>query len=137
MWTGENMRVGVTGGRDFADSIIVTAALEGLPHDAVLVHGAARGADQLCAERWESLGRVTDPHPANWGRRCDANCHHKPRTRPDGQRYCPVAGVLRNQEMLDSGLDLLLVFPGGKGTADMKRRAERVGIRIIDLSETE
>jgi hypothetical protein len=32
--------------------------------------------------------------------------------------------------------DVVLAFPGGKGTADMVRRAERAGIRVIRASSS-
>lgn len=107
------MRVGVTGGRDYADRRTVARVLEALRPDVVLVHGAATGADSLCAEWWSSDGRVTEPHPADW------------------TKYGRAAGAIRNQVMVDSGLDVLIAFPGGRGTADMVRRASRAGVKVI------
>lgn len=127
------MRIGVTGGRDFAGHQLVMHALRQMPADAVLVHGAAPGADTLAAEWWGDIqGRPTDPHPADWPGPCRATCapnHRRPRG--DGT-YCPAAGVYRNQEMLDSGLDLLIAFPGGTGTADMVRRSRDAGVKVLD-----
>jgi len=34
----------------------------------------------------------------------------------------------RNQEMLDSGIDLVVAFPDGRGTADMLRRVQLAGV---------
>lgn len=111
---GNNVtRFAVTGGRDYADWAVIKAALEEAPSTAVLVHGAARGADSLAAALWESFGRPTEAHPADW------------------DRHGKAAGPLRNQEMVDSGIDLLIAFPGGRGTADMRRRAEAAGVRVI------
>ena len=46
---------------------------------------------------------------------------------PNGYR----AGPIRNQEMLDKGKpDLVIAFPGGKGTADMVGRALRTGVFV-------
>lgn len=113
--TEQATRIGVTGGRDFADFNLVVHALRQMPPDAVLVHGAARGADRLCAEWWGDIQeRRVEAHPADW------------------QRHGKAAGVLRNQEMLDSGLDLLVAFPGGRGTADMVRRAKAAGVPVLD-----
>ena len=40
-----------------------------------------------------------------------------------------AAGHIRNQQMLDEGRPHLVVaFPGGRGTADMVRRARAAGI---------
>jgi len=33
--------------------------------------------------------------------------------------------------MLDSGINLLVAFPGGKGTADMIARCQKAGIPIL------
>jgi predicted Rossmann-fold nucleotide-binding protein len=41
-----------------------------------------------------------------------------------------MAGHYRNQEMADTGADLCIAFPGGRGTADMVRRAAAAGIEI-------
>lgn len=128
-----SLRIAVTGGRDFASWTAVQHALRQLPTDAVLVHGAAPGADSLAAEWWGDIHqRACEPHPADWAGPCRDTCkpNHR-RTRPDGSTYCPAAGVYRNQEMVDSGLDLLVAFPGGTGTADMRRRCEAAGVRVI------
>lgn len=115
------MRVLVCGGRDFTDYHAVRQVLDDLwEHEAgrhlVVIHGAARGADKL-AQRWAQL---LWPHegeemafPADW------------------KRYGKGAGVIRNQQMLDEGKpDLVIAFPGGKGTADLVRRAEVFGIPV-------
>lgn len=126
-------RIGVTGGRDFDDFNLVVHTLCQMPRDAVLVHGVASGADNLCAEWWAEIQeREVDPHPAAWDAPCRPSCkpgHRRPRR---GGTYCPAAGNYRNQEMVDSGLDLLIAFPGGSGTADMIRRARTAGVRVLD-----
>jgi len=120
------MRIGVTGGRDFGDWNLVANTVHALPC-GVLVHGNAPGADYLCAKWWtRMMGREDEPHPADWERDCDERCTHPPR-----RGRCPAAGPIRNQEMVDSGLDLLVAFPGGRGTADMVRRAKAAGIPIM------
>lgn len=106
-------RVLVCGGRDFADVAAVKFHLESLPQDAVLVHGAAPGADRLAAHHWHiTLGRKADPHPADW------------------HRYGRAAGPIRNQEMLDSGIDLVIAFPGGIGTKHMVSIARKAGVPV-------
>lgn len=32
-----------------------------------------------------------------------------------------------------AGLDLLLAFPGGRGTADMVRRCEKAGVEVVQV----
>lgn len=112
------MRVLVTGGRDFVDRDAVVAALRALPADAVLVHGSARGADALAAHWWGIVqGRSVEAYPAEW------------------DRHGKAAGVIRNQQMLDTGIDLLVAFPGGRGTADMVRRARTAGVPVQHAGE--
>lgn len=81
-----------------------------------IIHGAARGADTL-GELWGlKHGKNLEPYPADWG------------------RFGLSAGPRRNQEMLTKGKpDLVVAFPGGKGTADMVRRSRRAGVRVIEV----
>ncbi len=54
--------------------------------------------------------------------------------RPDWHQYGRKAGPVRNQRMLDEGRpDLVVAFPGGRGTADMVRRAKRAGVEVIEV----
>lgn len=51
--------------------------------------------------------------------------------RADWKTHGKAAGPIRNQRMIDEGKpDLVLAFPGGRGTADMIRRAEAAGIPV-------
>lgn len=108
-------RVAVTGGRNYANSETTQRALALLSPDVTLVCGAATGADALCAELWESLGRPVERHPADW------------------DRLGRAAGPVRNQQMIDSGVGLLIAFPGGRGTADMIRRAHKSGVPVAEF----
>lgn len=80
---------------------------------ACIIHGAYRGADSL-ADYWARENRIEPvPFPADWKSR--------------GSR----AGPDRNQRMINEGRpDLVVAFPGGKGTADMIRCARAAGIPI-------
>lgn len=49
----------------------------------------------------------------------------------DWKTHGKAAGPIRNREMLASGIDLVIAFPGGRGTADCVRQAEERGIRVI------
>ena len=117
------LRVLVCGGREYSDYGRVCAVLDEInaatPIRAI-IHGNARGAD-LLAHSW-ALGRKVGGWacPANWSR--------------DGKR----AGPLRNQRMLGHSPDLVVAFPGGKGTADMVKRAALAGVtvKIIDAVGT-
>ena len=110
------MRVLVCGGRDYADRDAVFAALDHLAHRrgvAVVIHGAARGADTLAAD-WATARNVPAlPFPADW------------------KRAGKAAGHIRNQRMLDEGRpDGVVAFPGGTGTADMIRRSKAAGLKV-------
>ena len=107
------MRVVVCGGRDYANRSAVGGVL-GMLHDGVtIVHGAAPGADSLAAEEAALRGLDVEAHPADWA------AHGK------------AAGPIRNQRMLDAGADLVIAFPGGRGTADMVRRSSEAGIVVL------
>ena len=106
------MRMIVCGGRDYADKEAITAELSMLPPATVIVHGGAQGADTLAGEVAKALGLTVEAHPADW------------------QRWGRGAGPRRNAEMLALGADLVLAFPGGRGTADMVRKARAAGVRV-------
>jgi hypothetical protein len=107
------MIVAVTGGRDFNDIERVRRALYSLePKPTLLIHGAAQGADTLAAQVAEELGIPTEAHPADW------------------EKHGRSAGPRRNEEMISRRPDLLLAFPGSKGTANMTRQAIAAGIPV-------
>lgn len=56
----------------------------------------------------------------------------------DWKTYGRFAGPIRNQRMIDEGKpDVVIAFPGGRGTADMIRRAEDNGIPVIRVRDGE
>lgn len=112
-------RVLVCGSRDWRDRTAIYERLDALqPHDQapcpVIVHGDAQGADRIAADAGADLGYVVEPHPANW------RLHGK------------AAGPIRNNEMLDSGVGLVLAFQrdGSKGTQHTIDGAQRRGIPV-------
>ena len=126
-------RLLITGSRNFGDQgsfdiELIRAALKDARrklHDAgfdriVLVHGAARGADQLAAAIGKSMGFTLEPHPAQW------SVHGK------------AAGPIRNKEMVDLGADLVLAFPRGssRGTRGCMKLAAEAGIEVVNVTET-
>lgn len=109
----------VTGGRDYADQDAVFTTLDAvtahLPtlDGVVLVQGDARGADKL-AKRWaEVRGVHCASVPALWN------------------KWPMSAGPKRNSAMLLLKPDILVAFPGGKGTKDMKDKARLAGIQMV------
>lgn len=116
------MRVIVCGGRDFAADggwqwTFVRRSLFAIhegPQGPIkhLWHGNARGADRA-AHQWAKEFQVpVYPCPAEWAKH--------------GKR----AGPIRNQNMLGQHPDLVIAFPGGRGTADMVARARRAGVPV-------
>ena len=115
------MKVLVCGGRDYKDKIRVFVELNALRPD-VVVHGACpTGADRFAREYCEDTkqGITEDAHPAKW---------HK---------HGPAAGPIRNREMLATKPDVVLAFPGGRGTADMVKQAELAGLNVIRVEDHE
>lgn len=52
----------------------------------------------------------------------------------DWKRYGRGAGPVRNQQMIEEGgADGCIAFPGGRGTADMVRRAKNAGLDVIEV----
>ncbi|ASZ75494.1 hypothetical protein KIW74_gp34 [Mycobacterium phage Kimona] len=121
-------RVLVTGSRNWKDRPTIWNALHAelsiSPEGIVVVHGGARGADDI-ADRWahgmNQMGykvRV-EKHDAEWG------------------RYGKRAGMIRNQQMVDAGADVCLAFPlpGSVGTYGCMIAARRAGIRVVNFGE--
>jgi len=116
------MRVLVCGGRDFTDTAYAYRVLDKLHSRMgfdVVIEGDARGADRI-AGYWARRSRITNlKFRADWAR--------------DGK----AAGPIRNQRMLDEGKpDLVIAFGGGRGTADMLRRATEAGLDVVQYSRT-
>lgn len=140
------MRIIVTGSRELTARWLVEQQLSRYApaHQITLITGydpetqTPTGADQFAYEFAESKWNWTNEnYPADWGRKCDQNCWHRPRFKEVGDvlvPYCPVAGNLRNQVMVDSTADVCLAFykfsAKNRGTADCVRRCRKAGILI-------
>lgn len=111
-------RVLVCGGRDYADYGTFCWHMHNIGQGGIecVIHGAAPGADGLAARWAKEVGIPVKAYPAAW------NIHG------------PAAGPIRNQQMLDEGKpDLVIAFPGGRGTADMVRRAKAAGVKVVEV----
>lgn len=110
----------VCGGRDYGNQAMLFGVLDMIAeHERVdtIIQGGADGADRL-ARIWcqNRFCRMLN-YPADW------RTHGK------------AAGPIRNQQMIDHGKpDLVLAFPGGRGTADMVRRAKAAGIEVQEIA---
>ena len=113
-------RLLVCGGRDYTDRAHVFATLDRVHAKkpvALVIHGAARGADTLAGEWAEDRGIEVWRFVASW------------------QKHGNAAGPIRNQAMLATAKpEGVVAFPGGSGTADMVRRAEAAGVTVMRVS---
>lgn len=109
-------RILVTGGRDYEDVGAIYTTLSAIHAETpitLLINGGATGADAI-SKVWAA------------GRRVAIKIY-----RADWQKHGKSAGPIRNQRMLDEGKpDLVVAFFGGRGTADMVRRAEAAGVEV-------
>lgn len=112
------MKIALTGGRDHHPSeaeMEEALALLSCPpwFGGEVLHGDCEGCDREMAERlratWPSL-KIT-PFPADW------------------KKHGKAAGPIRNAEMIAQA-DMLIAFPGGKGTANCIALAEKKAIPV-------
>jgi hypothetical protein len=125
------MRILVTGSRELTDMSLVSDAIGTVTmvndKTTIVVGDCPTGADAFARELWELdvqddtgsvFGDRIEIHKANWA------THGK------------AAGPLRNQAMVDSGVDLCLAFyktgAGNRGTRDCVIRAKAAGIPVIE-----
>lgn len=115
------MRVLVCGGRDYKDRGKIFEVLDDInrEHGAlIIIEGGAAGADTFAGE-WTCMQRTCRliTEQADW------------------QRYGAPAGPIRNAKMInDHKPELVVAFPGGRGTADMVRQARGAGIEVTEVS---
>ena len=116
------IRVLVCGGRHYADREKVFGQLDWLrdryrEKGLFVIEGGAQGADRF-ARDWRADRLIPGrTFTAEW------------------DRFGRKAGPLRNARMIAEGRpDLVLAFPGGRGTADMIAKAEAAGVPVIVIS---
>lgn len=110
----------VCGGRDYADDRRVRDVLDEIHKErrvSLLIQGGADGADWH-ALMWARVAVVPfESYRADW------------------DKYGKAAGPIRNARMLAEGKpDLVVAFPGGRGTEDMKRRARAAGVPVKEVA---
>jgi hypothetical protein len=128
------MRVLVCGSRDLIDYRFVRDNLERIAYhrfprtpedeygnflyDVTIIAGKARGVDTHAVD-WAVVNWCNfEEYPADW------------------EKYGKRAGYIRNQQMLDEGKpDLVIAFPGGRGTAMMVDLANKAGVEVIEVEQ--
>lgn len=114
------MKVLICGGRDYHDHIRFNEVLNKLHKEAgidVVIEGGAKGADMLAANWAYTNGVARESFLADW------------------ENQGKFAGPARNQRMLDEGRpDIVIAFPGGRGTADMCRKARKAGVEVYEVA---
>lgn len=106
----------VCGGRDYDDYEVVVRVLE-IANVDYIRHGGARGADTLADKAAKARGIGVHVYKADW------------------KTWGKAAGPIRNQQMIGSHPDMVIAFPGGRGTEDARRRAIAAGIPLWTVSE--
>lgn len=120
------LRVLVTGSRDWYDRERIVTALAHVvmydwdvldPEPTLVVGDCPTGADRIATEYWNSADSLMLPievYEADW------------------QTHGRRAGYLRNQAMVDSGVDLCLAFikDGSRGATMTADLAEKAGIPV-------
>jgi predicted Rossmann-fold nucleotide-binding protein len=113
-------RVLICGGRDFRDYAylekVMNASLEFFDDDVIIIQGMAPGADRLAGEWADKHGFPNIGVKANW------------------DYFGKAAGTVRNHWMKKYlAPDLVIAFPGGRGTAHMVSLDRQGGIDVYEV----
>jgi hypothetical protein len=122
--TRRPVRILTTGSRTWTDRTAIAQAISGYLRSVgttsiggarpfpIVVHGAARGADQLADAVARNWGWIPERHPADW------------------DQHGRAAGFRRNAAMVALGADVCLAFilDGSRGASHTAGLAEAAGI---------
>ena len=125
------MRILVTGSRKWTDEAMVFGVLGAIcsrvpaREDVVIIDGAAQGADKAASKYGsEPNGIHHERYPADW------------------ETHGKAAGHIRNKQMLDTGVDLVVAFKqefnwgfSHGGTENCVHQARAMGIPCIVVCE--
>ena len=117
------MRVLVCGSRHSDDVHLVFETLDALHARrpiSFLIERGATGADKYAAAWADQANVRSQAFRAEW------------------MRYGADAETIRDQQVIEQGSpDLVVAFPGGRGTADMVRRARAASIEVIEVTPSQ
>lgn len=126
------LRVLVTGGRGYTDAARVREVLDAINEDngvSQVIHGA-------CGD-WEETGRPDKMRGADrlaheWAESRRVSVHPVAVPHMEWDLYGGQAGPMRNGRMIRQyHPDLVVAFPGGRGTKDCVHQAEAYGVRVV------
>lgn len=127
------MRTLICGSRTWNKYKIVVDWLKRLPSGTTLIHGGAKGADEMASWFWRDYGRQYNMHVTEY--------------HAEWEKHGKAAGPIRNQEMITEGKpDNALAFcdgiefdkngvcPKTPGTKDMVNKLRRalISVTLID-----
>lgn len=115
-------KVLVCGGRDYNNTAKIIEVLNKYKKEVAnikcIIEGGAKGADSGAALYAIGYNIPSVRHPADW------ELHGK------------QAGILRNIEMLNMWEpDVVIAFPGGKGTAHMIKVAKDANVTVVEVED--
>lgn len=136
------MRVLVCGGRDYGNRDLVYETLDQFHTErpiTLLIQGGATGADALAKDWANSRNIALQEFVADWDNLDVPVLLMKFRR---GKAYNALAGIERNKRMLAEGVpDVVIKFPGGRGTFDMLcraytlKRTTRKELQVIEVDD--
>jgi len=110
------MKVLVCGGQFYTDADRIANELSLIKPFDLLIHGDSYGADRLAKNWADQRGIPICTFTANWS------------------NFGRSAGSVRDGWMIKFGKpDLVIAFPGGRGTADMVRKARAANIEVREV----
>src|SRR5271166_3021162 len=128
----------VTGGRSYGNMLHVNHVLDevhAILPITLLVNGAACTKDSKDPE-YRGMWTGADWFSSCWARMRNVPLREFPVTPEEWRRIGPSAGPRRNQRMLDVAKpDLVIAFPGGRGTESMLKIARKAGVRIYEVAD--
>ena len=135
------MKVLVCGGRTYEDQerlFMILDAINAVRPISVIVHGDAGKfydyPDHLVNDEHVGFWVGADKLASQWARE---NAVPEKFYKPDWKQYGKKGGPIRNQQMLDDQHpDIVMAFPGGRGTKDMVTRAKAGGYKVHQVGET-
>ena len=109
------LKILIAGGRGFSSALDMWEVLEDYEKSCTtVISGCARGADSIGEDWAKAFNIPVERYPALW------------------DEHGRAAGHIRNQLMLDDGKpDLVVVFPGGKGSESMVKKARKAGVEVL------